>query len=409
MIDPDQLISEIGVSGLCEASEQYFRRLPNPTIMLGKPYIDLLETPNILYKLGLMLSDLKLGKSMTVLDFGAGTCWLSRILNQLQCITISLDTSMTALKMGEKLFNIQPVVGGSLFPPKFLLYNGYRIELEDESVDRIVCFDAFHHVPNQRHVLDEFFRVLKKGGLVGFSEPGRNHSSGAGCQANMKNYKFLERDVRMEDIEKMSAEAGFSDLRIKVVTEDISNPSLSLTLDEYEEIVFRKKLKNRVFGRKKLQNRVIGHTSKCMQNSTVFYLHKGDFISDSRAFQGLKHKIESKVNNIHVEAGKTFCFELNIKNIGSSRWLHVNTYDIGVVKIGFHLYDGDFNLINFDYGRVLFDHDILPGESISTSVSSSIKAAGKYFIEIDLVSEHVCWFGNLSNETITIGVKVEET
>jgi len=398
MINPDQLISEIGVEGLCEASEQYFRRLPNQEIVLGKPYIDLLETPNILYKLGLLLSDLKLGKSMTVLDFGAGTCWLSRILNQLQCITISLDTSRTALNMGEKLFNIHPVLGGSLASPRFLLYDGQRIELEDESVDRIVCFDAFHHVPNQRDVLDEFFRVLKKGGLIGFSEPGRNHSSSAGCQANMRIYKFLERDIRMEDIEKMSREAGFSDLRIKVITEDLSQPSLNLTADEYKEIVFHKKL----------EKRVIGHISSCMQNSTVFYLHKGDFLSDSRTYQGLKHRIESKVDNISVRAGETFSFELNIKNVGSSRWLHSNTYDVGVVKVGFHLYDGNFNLITFDYGRVLFDHDILPGESVSTSASFSIKTAGKYFIEVDLVSEGVCWFGNLNNETITLGVRVEE-
>src|SRR5215475_3282215 len=118
MIDPDQLISELGVSRLCEASEQYFRRLPNQAMELGKPYIDLLETPNTLYKLGLMLSDLKLGKSMTVLDFGAGTCWLSRILNQLQCITISLDTSMTALALGEKRFSMHPVIGGSLSSPR---------------------------------------------------------------------------------------------------------------------------------------------------------------------------------------------------------------------------------------------------------------------------------------------------
>lgn len=400
MIDPDQLIREIGVSGLCEASEQYFRRLPNPTLTLGKPFIDLLETPNILYKLGLLLSDLNLGKSMTILDFGAGTCWLSKIFNQLQCITISLDTSMTALNLGEKLFDLHPVFGGSLSPPRFLLFNGYQIEIEDESVDRIVCFDTFHHIPNQRHVLDEFYRILKKGGLVGFSEPGRNHSFSPGCQANMKKYNFLERNIQIEDIERMSKEAGFTDLRIKLITEDLSQSNLNLTLNEYDKLT----------SSEKIQNRIISQISNCMQNSTVFYLYKGDFLPDSRTFQGLRHTIETKANDIHVRAGITFSFELNIKNVGSSRWLHSNTYDVGVVKIGSHLYDGNLNLIKFDYGqRVLFDHDILPGESISTEVSFSIKTAGKYFIEVDLLSEGVCWFGNIDSKTTILGIEVTET
>jgi hypothetical protein len=57
---------------------------------------------------------------------------------------------------------------------------------------------------------------------------------------------------------------------------------------------------------------------------------------------------------------------------------------------------------------VLLDHDILPGESITATVSFSIKMAGKYYIEVDLVSEHVCWFGNLNNDTLMLGVEVEE-
>ena len=35
------------------------------------------------------------------------------------------------------------------------------------SVDRIVCFDAFHHAPNPRAVIREFGRVLADGGIAG--------------------------------------------------------------------------------------------------------------------------------------------------------------------------------------------------------------------------------------------------
>ena len=40
-----------------------------------------------------------------------------------------------------------------------LPFDGHRLELDDESVDRVACNDAFHHVPNPGEVLAEFARA----------------------------------------------------------------------------------------------------------------------------------------------------------------------------------------------------------------------------------------------------------
>jgi len=97
---------------------------------------------------------------MTVLDFGAGTCWLSRLLNQLQYVTIACDASLSALDIGRRLFRDYSVIGHPLAEPRFLHFDGYTIDLPDKSVDRIIRFDMFHHIPNQDEVLREFSRVL---------------------------------------------------------------------------------------------------------------------------------------------------------------------------------------------------------------------------------------------------------
>src|SRR5437879_5980673 len=80
-----------------------------------------------------------------VLDFGAGSCWTSRYLSQLGCRVIALDVSPTALRYGQELYARQPLIGDRP-APRFLQFDGKRIDVEDASVDRILCLDAFHHV-----------------------------------------------------------------------------------------------------------------------------------------------------------------------------------------------------------------------------------------------------------------------
>jgi ubiquinone/menaquinone biosynthesis C-methylase UbiE len=48
-----------------------------------------------------------------------------------------------------------------------------RIDMPDASVDVLFCHQTFHHLVEQERALDEFWRVLKPGGLLLFAESTR--------------------------------------------------------------------------------------------------------------------------------------------------------------------------------------------------------------------------------------------
>src|SRR5688500_13934204 len=75
MINPKDLIHSLSIEELCRTAEAYYKSIPDPTPQLAKPFSSLLEGPDQLQSMGLLLSGLRLGKTMSVLEFGAGTCW----------------------------------------------------------------------------------------------------------------------------------------------------------------------------------------------------------------------------------------------------------------------------------------------------------------------------------------------
>ena len=52
----------------------------------------------------------------------------------------------------------------------FTIQTDCKTELEDKSVDLIMCFDVFHNVENKNCILDEFYRVLKQNGILSFDD-----------------------------------------------------------------------------------------------------------------------------------------------------------------------------------------------------------------------------------------------
>lgn len=393
MIDPKELIKKVTLEEFCRTAEKYYQVVSDPTPLMSKPFTFMHEAPEMLQNMGLLLSGLHLGKTMTVLDFGGGTCWFSRFLAQLQCRTISCDVSETALKIGKELFRQYPIMGDDQPEPVFLPFDGRKLELADRSVDRVICFDAFHHIPNTGEVLGELARVLKTGGIAGFSEPGRQHSQTPQSQYEMKNHNVLENDIDVNEIFSLAEKAGFTDFSCKVLCD------MELSLDRYN-VLFNKGDKE------ELKADIWNNTHNTMFNRTIFFLYKGKFVPDSRNHIGLAHSIEIKKENYSVKKDRKLKLSFKITNTGKARWLNTNIKNIGIVRLASHLYDGGGNLIEVDYSRDDLPEPVMPGETIKKKIFLELPGKGSYRLAFDLVSDGVTWFENVGSKPVDITVHV---
>jgi 2-polyprenyl-3-methyl-5-hydroxy-6-metoxy-1,4-benzoquinol methylase len=377
-IDPRILIQNLTIEDLCSAAEFHYEKIEDSRYLIARPFSDPVDAPAYLFHLGLLFSGLHLGKTMSVLDFGAGSCWLSRWLNQMQCSTISVDCSKTALEMGKKLFTDYPIMGEYLRPPRFLPFDGHSLSLESESVDRAICFDTLHHVPNQEEVLRELFRVLKPGGLIGFNEPGREHSFSPESQMEMRYFNVLENNIRLEEIWKIAKEVGFSEMRIKAAL------NYDIGIDDYLKIISNE-----------IPEKIHTALSDQTINGSVFFLSKGKFIQDSRCSHGLMYAMKL----VNIQHGNPTTVSVQIENTGSAKWLHKNIDGIGVVKLGAHLYD-DSKMLKEGFYRIGFGRDVLPGETITITANIPMCTPGQ--LMLDLVSEQVAWFEKVGVKPLLI-------
>jgi len=392
-VDAQQLNTMLTVEELAHTSENYYRStLEFSDRYLAKPFADPHDAPDLLSSFAHLLGGLRLAPGMTVLDFGAGACWTTRCLTQFGCAAIALDVSPTALELGQELYSRLPPIGTPP-PPRFLLFDGRRIELPDSSVDRIVCFDAFHHVPNPADVMLELGRVLRPGGIAGFSEPGRHHSEGSRSQYEMKNYRALESDVVLEDIWRSAQAAGFLGLELAV----FSNESYRVPLDDFEDVLRG----GRVLGRYADRVRVF------LRGHQTFFLTKGGGgPKDSRERTGLKAEIAVRVSHATVGTNEVIDGDATIQNVGSVVWLPGDA-PLGGVNLGVHLRRRDGSPLAVDFARVRLAGGSAPGD-IQT-VSFELKpppAPGEYLLEFDLVSEGVGWFEMNGSATATVAVVV---
>lgn len=217
MINPQLLIEKYTLAEHINFAEEYFSKLAGNIYLLQKPFYHPKACAPLVTNLGQLLEALDLSHGTRVLDFGAGTCWLSRILVQLGCRVTSCDVSETALSIGRELFERYPPIIENPLPHDFLHFNGETIDASRSSFDRIIVNDAFHHVPNQLQVLAEMYRVLTEDGVIAMSEPGRLHSSSEESQREMRIYNVIENDIVIEDLWHIAREVGFKDLSVCAV------------------------------------------------------------------------------------------------------------------------------------------------------------------------------------------------
>lgn len=392
-IDYRDLIANANIEELNRKAEEYFAKLSSWDFHLSKPFSSISEAPAHLMNFAVVLQGLDLVPRLNILDFGAGSGWTSRFLTQLGCKTYVLDVSPTALQMARELYERQPPIG-DVPPPEFILFDGHRIDLPDASVERILCFDAFHHAPNPEVVLREFARVLVDGGVAGFSEPGPGHSGTPQSQSEMRNWGVIEADVDVQQIWTMAQAAGFSDLKLAAY----NIPPFHVTLREYEDLLQG--------GEAYL--RWAEQTRAFLRDVRVFYLRKhGVEPIDSRRLEALRAAIDVTMKQ-EAKAGTGIPVSVRVANVSSGTWLPSGTSP-GGVALGCHLHDANGHVLAVDHlWRDLTSpkRPIAPGESVELSFELPPLPAGEYEVEFDCVADKVAWFAQAGSTPVRVRLSV---
>jgi SAM-dependent methyltransferase len=382
LIDVDALLAQYTVEELAQSADEYFARLGTWDVLLAKPFYSVHESADLLTSFGALLNSLELSHGLTVLDFGVGSGWTSWMLSQLGCRVIASDVSHAALQITAERYARLPLVG-NVTPPAFLPFDGHRLDLDDASVDRISCNDAFHHVPNPVEVLAEFARVLRPGGICAMSEPGPEHSLTPQSQNEMRNFRVVERNTIVEETAPQARAVGFETYEVGVyvgLPHFVDAEAFARTIDPSSPV----------------PNELV---RSFLENRRLIRMRKaGTAILDSRRRDALAASLQVDITGDAVR--------LRAENVGPAVWLQ-DPSDFGLVNAGAHLFTPDGQLLDFDFMRLRLqpsDDPILPGGRVEVVADLPHLESGDYRVEFDLVAEGVAWFSENGNPTVSIDI-----
>ena len=95
-----------------------------------------------------------------VLDIGCGTGELARRLARRGCHVVGLDLCEPMLHQ------VRPKLNGEGARVRLAVGDSEHLPFASGTFDAVTCANSFHHYPDQRAVVREMFRVLRRGGRL---------------------------------------------------------------------------------------------------------------------------------------------------------------------------------------------------------------------------------------------------
>ena len=136
-----------------------------------------------------------------VLDAGCGYSWTTEWLLKIGFEPIGVDITRTYLDIATNR------LGG--WAPHLVLADTENLPIRSDVLDAILCFEAFHHIPDRKKAMQQFFRILKPGKTVILAEPGSDHEHAPGSIDVMEKYGILERGMSLADVGGYIRGTGF--------------------------------------------------------------------------------------------------------------------------------------------------------------------------------------------------------
>jgi SAM-dependent methyltransferase len=381
------------------AAEHYFQLFDNPAFLIGKPFSSPGTFGRHLVDLGTLVDALRLRPGDVVLELGAGSCWVSHFLNKFGCRTIAIDVSPTALALGRQLFDRDPATRWEM-QPEFLSYDGHRLPLADDSCDRVIVVDAFHHVPNQREILAELHRVLAFDGVVGMCEPGTGHAETEAAKKEVEQFGVLENELVIEDVAALAKSCGFSDVRLIV-----SRPTPPWQIPAEGLGAFLAGEGLRAYWATLSDAMITGH---------YILMYKGNPGPTTRRPTLLDARITVDLQGaeaVRVQPGQSGTVTVSLTNSAETRWLAEEHTAPGWTRLGAHLFrDGEPQAVDFDWLRVGLPRDVSRDECVQLVVTlPPVATPGAYTVVLDLVIEGQAWFANRGSAPVSFPLLVGES
>ena len=390
IVDVRKLIAAYSFEEHAARADAYFKSVDDPWVHhLRKPFQNPEDARVACNGLAALLSMGALRPGDEVVDFGCGTGWLTAILALMGCRPIAMDVSAEALNIARSYMQSVPSLRQA--PIRFEVV-AERLPLADASVDKIICFDVFHHMPDQHATLREFARILRPGGSALFHEPGPGHSRSAVAQQEMRDFAVIENEVDVQELWDVARPAGFASLEIAL------HPDRPLLLGIEESMRIRdpRASKDELA---ELGRRVVDHRS----GNQVFSLKKeagGGLATDddSRSAAGLAGTVSWLASELAIDLGE-MRVSVEVTNTGKN-WWRPSGPDVGCVNIGVNLLKPGSQAV--ELSRSFFSETpVRPGETRRVELELP-HLDPECQISLGLVSEGVVWFVDIGSRALTL-------
>ncbi len=190
-------------------------------VITQEPFGSARSSGRLLFDFGLMLSCFDENmNNKNVLDVACGTGWISEWLARLNYSVFSIDLDKGAEQTIKMRKYVDKRVQASQW--EFKLGDAHALPFQENNFGHVCCFDSLHHMHDYRVFLSEIHRILVKGGKAIFIEPGAKHSTSTETINFIEQYKkndplWIEKDVVLSEIAKLSKEIGFANIRVRPV------------------------------------------------------------------------------------------------------------------------------------------------------------------------------------------------
>jgi SAM-dependent methyltransferase/uncharacterized protein YbaR (Trm112 family) len=166
------------------------------------------------------------GPIQVVLDAGCGYSWTTDWLLKIGFEPIGVDITRAYLDIAASR------LAASL--PHLVVADTENLPIQSSAVDAILCYEAFHHIPDRKKAVQQFFQVLKPGKSVVFAEPGSDHEHAQRSIDVMEKYGILERGMSLADVRGYVRGSGFlPPVQHHVLETDVSTAARASLTDEF--------------------------------------------------------------------------------------------------------------------------------------------------------------------------------